>query len=163
MVGRRFAVLALVAVASCGQKLDTGALNVFVKKTVCPADRVSVTARSDIAPHTIYTAPARTPPANITADPERLALWNSQQPATVDVDAIAKSYTVTGCGQTVLYACAHPRTDGGDGPFSVEIIEGRRAGYDIRYHTTYFASDNDNYTRAGDVLESSVVCVPANP
>lgn len=154
--------VAFVVLAGCGKKLEAGAKEVFVKKAVCPPDRVSVTARPDVAPHTIYAAPVRTPPADIAADPGRLALWKSQQAGTVDVDAIAKSYKVTGCGQTTLYACAHPRVGVGDGPFSVEVFNSR-GSQDIHYNTTYWASDKDSYERTNDVLESSVVCVPASP
>lgn len=155
--------MVLVGLVGCSKKLEPGARDVFVKKAVCPADRVSVAARPDVAPHTIYVAPTRTPPADIAADPGRLALWKSQQPPTVDVDAIAKSYQVTGCGQTVLYACAHPRIDDGDGPFSVRVNVRRNGSYDVRYNTTYWASSKDDEETVGNVLESSVVCVPAKP
>ena len=148
--------------AGCGKKLETGARDVFVKKVVCPADRVSVSPQPDVAPHTVYAAPARTPSAEIAADPGRLALWKSQQPATVDVDAIAKSYKVTGCGQTALYACAHPRIDGGDGPFSVSVSDGH-GHHQESFNTTYYVSDPSNYEQAGGVLLSAIVCVPARP
>ena len=155
-------VLALGFSLGCGEKLRDGASAVFVKTVVCPASRVSVTARPDVAPHTIYSPPRRTPPADIAADPGRLELWKSQQPTTPDVDAIAKSYTVTGCGQTALYACGHPRMDGGDGPFSVTVTKGPGNGTVVQYNTKYFASIKDGYTTVGNTLESAVVCVPAS-
>lgn len=157
-------LLASLSTVGCTESLRVGASAIFVQSTVCPATRVKVTPRPDISPHTIYAVgpPPAAPPPEVAADPERMRLWNSQQPKRLDIDAIAKTFEVSGCGRTIRYVCGHPRIDGRDGPFSVEASVNAFDGtMDLTFHAGNHADDNFQ-TIAGEEVASSVVCMPAD-
>ena len=116
-------------------------------------------------PHTVYgspPAPAQ-PPAEITNDPERVQLWQSQQPKPFDIDSIAKTYEVTGCGTTTLYVCAHPQLDGSQGAFSATAVEGPDGETQVTLYTDNHADVGTATTTTGAEVLSSVVCMPVIP
>jgi TPR repeat protein len=65
----------------------------FMRDASCPAERVDVREAARTAPE---------PPADIRADPERLALWSRKEG---DEDARFRSYDVKGCGRSEVYRC----------------------------------------------------------
>ncbi len=110
-MARAMAIGALLMMTGCAMSMAEGARHIFSEKNICPADRVTVHKRADIPPHTLL-APQRTdqqPPPEVSADPERLALWNKlQQDRQATVDEAGTTYEVAGCGQSVMYVCSHP-------------------------------------------------------
>jgi hypothetical protein len=116
------AMMLAASIASLGcASIPEGAQAIFARVNTCPPERVIVTARPDVAPHTIVKQKqpeASPPPPEVAADPERMRFWRSEHPVAKvpDVDAIAATYEVSGCGKTVMFACAHPVVGAG-GPF----------------------------------------------
>ena len=163
IVAASTALLAAGLVVGCTEALGAGASAVFVNSVMCPASRVKVNSRPDIRPHEVYVigAPPAAPPPEIAGDPERLKLWESHQPQ-LDIDAIARTYEVHGCGHTVIYVCAHPRIDGGDGPFSVDAYLDIDHHTALSFHTENRAELKNNEVIYGDTVTSAVVCMPAN-
>jgi hypothetical protein len=92
----------------------SGALSIFSKVHICPSDRVKVTPRLDVPPHTVLgPLAAPPPPEEIALDPARVRMWQntraqeySQQSSALDL--LGKTYQVDGCGKQVLYVCRHP-------------------------------------------------------
>ena len=102
-------VVASLGLVGCGMPLETGAAQYFVRSQTCPRDRVAVVERPDLPPHVVLRGADAPPPADIAADPGRLALWNKQQAdRNADIDDVAKTYRVTGCQQATTYICWHP-------------------------------------------------------
>ena len=64
--------------ASAPPPSNNAAVATFAKANTCPAARVAVVRRDDIAPHTVVS-PARAPSPEIAADPERLTMWQHEQ------------------------------------------------------------------------------------
>lgn len=98
---RPFAFAVLILPSGCAwfsSKAIAG--NEFANAFMCPRDRVVVTARPDIPPHAVMGS--ATPPAEIAADPQRLAMWRQQQ---VQKDAGRGVYDVQGCGHEARYVC----------------------------------------------------------
>ncbi len=104
---------ATLMLAGCASLAD-GARDHFVKALSCPADRVTVKARPDLGYGDLLPAPpAAAPPAEVAADPERLALWKEQQARAkadrrANADARYDVFEVSGCGRTARLGCRHP-------------------------------------------------------
>jgi hypothetical protein len=107
------ALLLPLLIAGCAS-LEDGARDHFVKALSCPADRVQVKARPDLGYGDLLPAlPASTPPDEVAADPERLALWKEQQASAqatrrANAEAAYDVFEVSGCGRTVRLGCRHP-------------------------------------------------------
>ena len=140
--------LAAVMVALSGCIVSTGAVPLhdgarvqFAQDAVCPIDDVAVQPRADIPAH-MLVAPPQQPPADVSADPQRLIAWRT---AEVDretaLDASYRSYEATGCGRDVLYVCAHPTQA------------------DVQTEADRIIGSTD--VRSGDVFTSAVKCMPA--
>ncbi len=74
----------------------------FSEQYSCPIDSITSKARSDIQAAQ-FEKPV-TPPAEVAADPARLAVWKSNQPQPWSVDF----FELTGCGHHVLWGCRLP-------------------------------------------------------
>jgi len=75
-----------------------GARSLFSEDAPCPEDRTAVRAAPALAP-------AEQPSADITADPERLAIWKAKE-ARLRAAAEGETYYVAvGCGQERIYRC----------------------------------------------------------
>ena len=61
---------------------------------------------------TVAHEPTPPPPAEVAADPGRLAVWNAQA-------AKSTRYVARGCGREQLYWC---QNDGGDWPYSYSCM-----------------------------------------
>ena len=104
----------LLTMTAC-HGLEDGAKEEFSKQHTCPPPRVQSRERTDVDIYDLEH-PGRaspTPPAEVAADPERLAMWQQARAAKEERDrAIDKSYyhlfEVRGCSHTVLYKCKKP-------------------------------------------------------
>jgi len=137
--------------------LHEGASQLFVRANACPAERVQVTPRPDLRPRVVIPPDPMPPvPAELANDPERVRLWQSQQPRQPDLDAIGETFEVTGCNKTTLFVCAHPRNDGGSGPWSASVDSSNG----ITLYTESHADVPNTSSVDLDVVMSSVVCLP---
>jgi len=86
-----------------------GAQMLFAQNETCPADRITVTARPDVPPHTILAHGGGDPPPEIASDPERMALWAHQHGDDLGaIDSAWRTFAVSGCNTQSLYVCQHP-------------------------------------------------------
>ena len=91
---------------------ETMARESFAHSFTCPEDRITVTPRKDLAAVDLALRPA-TPPAEIAADPGRLALWKAEAArgaADYEHDAVLQA---RGCGHEVFYLCGDLRVSVG--------------------------------------------------
>ncbi len=95
--------------------LSGGARDTFARHLTCPPERVRVTARSDVAPHTFLGSASRTsPPPEVAADASRLSYFKQQQAqGTAELDASCDVFAVSGCGKQTLLCCSHDVDDDG--------------------------------------------------
>ncbi|MGZ3417334.1 MAG: hypothetical protein ACXVEF_11930 [Polyangiales bacterium] len=115
-------VSALVAAPAC-KKLKTGAAEKFGTKYSCPDDRIHVTPRTDLKASDVmvskHAKKPKKPPAEVQADPARLAKWKAdqeeQESSTKDFhDNAYDVFEVEGCDHHVMMTCHHPSgTKGG--------------------------------------------------
>ncbi len=98
---------------SCTSREDAASA-LFVQRLSCPAERIQIEEIADTSLHALrqrqtqQKAPS-TAPAEIAADPERLALWQEQaeqaQSNQKAIDERYRLYRVSGCQQQEVYAC----------------------------------------------------------
>ncbi len=107
--------LGLGACASLGD----GAAAQFSQRYTCPETHMRVVRRSDLDAAAVVrlwhaetgTKPA-TPPADVAADPARLALWEQQRAQALDSLAAGDAFEISGCGHHELTVCMHPSVNG---------------------------------------------------
>lgn len=107
---RKAIPLALFAlVVSACQSLADGAEEKFSNEYTCPKGRLEVRARQDLRRSSFEfgASQAATAPAEVAADPERLALWHKQHPAhdATQYDDLDDIEEVRGCGKQAFFAC----------------------------------------------------------
>lgn len=113
------ALLALATGLSACASLNDGASSVFSQRYTCPETHMRVAAREDLDAAAVVrqwhaesgTSPAA-PPAEVSADPARLALWEEQRARALAALAEGDAFEVSGCGHHELYVCQHPRVRG---------------------------------------------------
>jgi hypothetical protein len=117
MMIMRPATLALFAsafglLASCAS-LNGTARDEFAKATTCPPERVTVVPRPD---YRMPLPPDAPPPADIAADPGRLAYWQQQRDTQRHhlQNPDCEMFEATGCGQSLMLCCEHPTGDQGE-------------------------------------------------
>jgi hypothetical protein len=99
------AATACLAISSC-QGLSDGAKESFSTEHTCPVDRVEARARPDLQ-HSSFSTAER-PPADIAADPGRLAMWQAREEKTRTAwDSTYEIYEARGCGKQAFYGCQH--------------------------------------------------------
>ena len=74
----------------------------FSQQYSCPMDAITSKARDDVQAAEFVSTP--TPPADVAADPARLAVWKKNQVEPWDVHF----FELTGCGHHVLWGCRLP-------------------------------------------------------
>lgn len=105
-------LLAGLLLTGCTSRVDA-ALDRFVQEKTCPADRVQV---SELEGPTLHerrqqkrAKAVEQAPADIQADPGRLALWQARQAEAARTrqwgDEQFLLYRASGCGQQQDYAC----------------------------------------------------------
>lgn len=152
------ALAALVALTGCAEKLHDGAIDIFSKTNICPADRLVAKERKDIQPHTILDVSVPAPPPEVAADPGRMQMWRDMH-RVPDVDAFARVFEVTGCGKTTKMACAHPRIDEADNDFSASVSKDQNGVGTLTLYTESSSSTSALVVES-DVVKSAVVCLP---
>jgi hypothetical protein len=81
----------------------------FSEKYSCPIDSITSKDRPDVHATEFETPP--TPPADVAADPARLAVWQANQPKPWPVEF----FELTGCGHHVLWGCRLPSRSSSNG------------------------------------------------
>jgi hypothetical protein len=152
----------IIASSGCAtESVPLGAQSIFARANTCSAERVTVTARPDVAPHTVL--PPEGPDANapppeggdydvMRSVPRSLAPPSAPR----NVDALGATYEVSGCGKSLLLVCANPIVDGRSGAFSASFSEGFAASRAPLQHSFSKAQIIE-----GDRVLSMVVCEPA--
>jgi hypothetical protein len=129
---------------ACELSTSKGAQAVFSQQKTCPLERVKVRPRPDVPPHTLLEAPASQQPIppEVAADPERLAMWNKTHQSTdANIDQVATTYEVDGCGDTAMYVCDHPTVA------------------DVQTGSPYIVGDT-GFVKDDTIALSAVECVP---
>ncbi len=107
------AVLLAAAVAGCGSQKEA-AFRTFSEAYSCPRERMTVAPVKDVTMRDLWLRanPLPEPPADVRADPARLAVWRRAQDKEREgplrgVESY-ELFRVSGCGQAVDYACYCP-------------------------------------------------------
>jgi hypothetical protein len=105
----------VLVLASVGcKKLETEAKENFAAKYSCPEDRIAVKARQDLNADEVLRGKKKlkkkdTPPAEVAADPARLAKWNQDHAEAEESRAAFHSnwdvFEVNGCSHIELAVC----------------------------------------------------------
>jgi hypothetical protein len=107
---RRVCVVAVSLVFASCAKLEDGARDAFRRDVSCDG---TVTARPDIDVYA-RTFPSVQPPTDVAADPQRLAIWTSEQArAQAFYRERFSAFEVKGCNTSRTYSCAHPNASRG--------------------------------------------------
>lgn len=104
--------LASLMLQGCIRRVDA-ARDLFVQEKTCPANRVQVSELEGPTLHEMRQQKqgrkVERAPADIQADPSRLALWQAQQAEAARIqqwiDERFLLYRASGCGQQQDYAC----------------------------------------------------------
>ncbi len=87
------------------QRYAKAAEEEFSKTFSCPASSVTVTLRPDLKAYDLQVAP-RSPPAEVAADPARLAEWKRREDKGKEGYDRMSVYHASGCGHAVFYTCS---------------------------------------------------------
>jgi hypothetical protein len=102
---------------------DTGPRQSFATMTTCPASESTVVPRPD---YRMPLPPAMSPPADVAADPSRLADWQRRDAAARRLNEGTacgaalpgfEAFEITGCGKDVLLCCGRAPPPGGPAPY----------------------------------------------
>ncbi len=93
-------VASCLALLACRSSTSVAREN-FGKKHSCPDDRITVTAHPELTWNALVRSPA-TPPADVAADPGRLAKWQADH---APVDPGFDIYEASGCDHREYYGC----------------------------------------------------------
>ena len=108
----RAALMAPLAMAGC-KSSETGARETFAREFSCPEDRVEVRARKDLSFGDFMPGKKQEPPAEVKADPDRLAKWNADRKKGRSGFDNFDMVEAKGCGHEQIYGCKHPAADRG--------------------------------------------------
>ena len=99
-------LLATASLIGCKSK-ETGAREAFSKELTCPEDSVEVRERPDVKLSMLRGTTK--PPADVAADPGRLAMWNAEQEKSQkNADGLCEMFEARGCNQQTLMCCSRP-------------------------------------------------------
>jgi len=96
----------LLACERHDDRFKDGAQEEFIKSFSCPKERVTVTARKDLKAFDLVNGVRLTPPAEVSADPGRLAEWKKRQQDNEDNYNRESVFQASGCDHEVFYACS---------------------------------------------------------
>jgi hypothetical protein len=110
---RRALLIVLATATACGHRREyaSEAREVFSREFTCPKDRVTVTARRDLDSYALEFGPPQQPPAEVAADPGRLAEWQRRERGKRSGYDRFYPFEVSGCDHRGIYVC----TDATDG------------------------------------------------
>jgi hypothetical protein len=103
---------------ACGT-LEGTARTKFAESKSCPEDRITI--RETQVP---VGEPPRPPPADVAADPARLAVWNETQQRNAEETPVRTVYVAEGCGTLQRYTCWRPRRNSSHGLQCAELAAG---------------------------------------
>lgn len=115
----------------CAAELADGAIGIFRQQHSCPADRQQVKyARVRLQD---IIDPDK-PPAEIAADPGRLAVWNQSLDRRIGELIDFTAVDVTGCGAHILYFCwnENPRYQPFCAPVDLDVPHPRFASFSLK-------------------------------
>jgi len=112
----RHVLLAPLLAASLGgcKSQEEQARDEFSEEFSCPASRIEVRELEGVTPYDVrqkYNPTAKPqPPAEIAADPERLAIWEEKEEekrraSQREPGFGSNVFEATGCGETITYEC----------------------------------------------------------
>jgi hypothetical protein len=104
-VRRGALLLAFAALVVGCQSLTDGAKDDFSHKFSCPKDQVEARERPDIKAHSLSPFTGKKPPADVAADPRRLAVWQADHQKQIDSEDSDTVIEVRGCSHSQLYKC----------------------------------------------------------
>lgn len=105
-------LLALSCVCAACADFPSVARDQFVWDNSCPEARVTVTERTDVAPHVLLHPSEPVPPPEVAGDRERMVMWRRNWMRAYEREDDSTSvYSVTGCdtAETVLCTMAPTR------------------------------------------------------
>jgi hypothetical protein len=127
------ALICVLAIAGC-KKLADGAREEFSQQYTCPPERVEVRAREELDIYDVEHRAQSTeqPPAEVAADPGRLAMWRKERTDRVEKERrYQKSYhhlfEVRGCAHATVYNCTRPGS--GSSPGTYYMCREEKPGY----------------------------------
>lgn len=101
--------LALGALVACkggkDQRYAKAAEEEFSKTFSCPASSITVTPRPDLKAYDLQVTPT-SPPAEVAADPARLAEWKRREEKGKEGYDGMSVYHASGCGHAAYYTCS---------------------------------------------------------
>jgi hypothetical protein len=100
-------VAMMLVLAACKSGAMDSAKEKFSQKYSCPEDSVEARVREDVTPTQLHNKKKDVPPAEVAADPKRLALWQKQQSdreARDDNDHVVEA---RGCRHQEIYSCGY--------------------------------------------------------
>ncbi|MCM8730886.1 hypothetical protein ACFO8O_07875 [Hephaestia sp. GCM10023244] len=104
------AIAAAMVVAACASH-EEAARDTLARAVTCPIERVTATQIDGVRWSEVRKRehPIPDPPADILADPQRLALWQAKHaPYSEGFDWYYKAFHVAGCGHEAEYLCQCP-------------------------------------------------------
>lgn len=110
MIKLGFGVILCALICACGSQQEA-ASSTFSETYSCPRDQITVDPIKTVTMRELWLQanPLPQPPADIQADPERLAVWNKTQDKAREGPLRGveryKLFHVTGCHQAQDYAC----------------------------------------------------------
>lgn len=113
---RRVATLGLSLLLGC-TSVEDGAKENYAQAYSCPMERVEIRKRPDIRPSQVSIGGPPKPPADVAADPGRLAVWQrDENERAAKLDDYETVYELRGCDHQVLWVCARATSHvGGNG------------------------------------------------
>lgn len=108
--GTLFAMTVGLVGIGCGDVVEDAKSHLSMAWS-CPLERVEVTKRADVDGAALYRQSVRgaTPPADVAADPTRLAVFKQNEEATIERAAASYGNATIidgrGCGKEVRLAC----------------------------------------------------------
>lgn len=107
---RRLTVLlAALLIAGCASR-EQAARDTFAEHFACPIERVTATKVDGVRRSEVHQreTPIPDPPAEIRADPARLAQWTESHRVSSGFDRYYEGYHAAGCGHRAEYLCTCP-------------------------------------------------------
>ncbi len=86
----------------------------FVKAFSCPKERTTATDRPDLNAYDLNFGPSPAPPADVAADPGRLAEWKKQEQKLREGYNNSAIVQVRGCDHETYYSCGIGTTGMGE-------------------------------------------------
>lgn len=102
----RAVVLVSAALTTACSSYETIARESFADTRSCPIAGVKAVEHPEISGHDLIFGTSK-PPADIAADPARLAIWKDKDAKSKKLwDETTKVFLVTGCNESTYYTCS---------------------------------------------------------